>query len=88
MEHAVHLSGTATREFSRATAWYGDQDEALGRRWHEGIFESIDSLSTDPERHPLSHETDDFDFDLREVYYGVGRRKTHRILFRIDNDGV
>ena len=36
----------------------------------------------------LAHETNDIDFEIREHLYGVGRKKTHHILYRIVENTV
>ena len=88
MPYRVELSRTATRDISRVFAWYGDHNENLGQRWHDGVLQRINSLATNPERCGLAHETNDFDFEIREHLYGVGRKKTHRILFQITEETV
>jgi hypothetical protein len=36
----------------------------------------------------VAHESDRFSFELREMYYGSGRKKTHRELFHITDNEV
>jgi plasmid stabilization system protein ParE len=85
MKYEVVLSGRAERELNEATAWYvrRSQSDEIGRRWHEGFVELIEGLCVAPERHSLAHESSEFPFELREVHYGSGRRKTHRAVFTI-----
>lgn len=90
MNYEVVLSDRAARELTAATAWYvrRSQSDEIGRRWHEGFVELIEGLCTAPERHSLAHESDQFPFEVREVHYGSGRRKTHRAVFHITDQRV
>lgn len=84
----IRVSRRADREIDHAANWYAKHAVQLGQRWVKGIRKAIDSLAENPDRCGLAHESDDFEFELRELYFGVGRKKTHRILFRITEDIV
>ena len=90
MKYRVGVTDPAERDIDRASDWYAAQVADIGQRWASGVSCAITSLSENPERCGLAHESDDLDFDLHdhELLYGVGRKKTHRILFRILNDTV
>jgi plasmid stabilization system protein ParE len=88
MAYHVQITGRAKADIHEAAEWYAKRDAAVGAVWTAGIDASIESLGEDPERCSLAHETDRFPFELRELLFGAGRRKTHRILFRIDEDRV
>lgn len=88
MEFAIRFTRRASIELHRVSDWYNDQSTGLGEEWLGGIQRAITSLSDNPERFGLSHETDQFSYELRELYYGIGRRKTHRVLFRIAEEEV
>ncbi len=36
----------------------------------------------------MSRESDDFPFETRDLYFGIGRRPTHRAVFTICHDKV
>ncbi|MCH8828420.1 MAG: type II toxin-antitoxin system RelE/ParE family toxin [Planctomycetes bacterium] len=88
MELPVRFTRRTSKELHRIADWYNDQSAGLGAKWLRGIQQAIASLSENPERCGLSHEADLFPFELHELHYGVGRRKTHRVLFRIVDDEV
>jgi hypothetical protein len=48
----------------------------------------LDSLEENPQRYGFAHESDLFPFEIREVLYGSGRKRTHRALFRISGNRV
>ncbi len=41
-----------------------------------------------PERFPLAEENGQFSDEIREMLFGVSRRKTHRVIFKIAGDHV
>lgn len=84
MRYRVRIAHRAAKDIAAAVAWYERQGSRLGIKWFAGIEAAINSLAFQPERCGLAHETDAFAFDLREMLYGSGRRKTHRILYRIE----
>lgn len=43
----------------------------------------IHSLVDHPHRGSIARESAEFDETIYEVLYGSGRRKTHRVLFRV-----
>ena len=45
-------------------------------------------LNHTPERFPLADEDDTFPYPLREMLYGLGRTKTHRVLFVVRPNAV
>jgi hypothetical protein len=73
-----------------ASNWYAKKSGsvALAERWQDGFLELLESLSINPERFGLAHESDFFDDEVRELLYGSGRRKTHRALFTINGRRV
>ena len=48
----------------------------------------LETLKENPDGFPLAHEARRLKLDLRELYYGSGRRKTHRVLFVIEGSLV
>ena len=48
----------------------------------------IASLSENPEKYSESRESEAFSFSLRQLVFGLGRKPTHRAIFRIRDDEV
>lgn len=88
MEYLVRFTRRASKEMHCIAEWYHDQNTGLGEMWLRGIQHAIGQLSKNPDRFGLAHEADSFSYELRELYYGLGRRKTHRVLFRIGTHEV
>ena len=69
--------------------WWAEHHSAeQAEAWYDGFVEAIFSLEHHPEGRPLARENDAFPFKVRELYYGVGQKITHRALFTIRPDQV
>ena len=89
MTYRVVITSKAEAELCEAAIWWAEhrsQEQAV--RWLDGFETAISGLSTTPEKHPLAREDADFSFTLRQLVYGLGRKPTHRALFRIRDDAV
>lgn len=86
MNYEVIIPARVRIQLKAASAWYvarsGSTD--IASTWHHGFVAVIATLATNPQRFGLAHESESFPYDVRELLYGSGRRKTHRALFRID----
>ena len=73
-----------------AAKWYAETSQSLevASAWYDGFLEELESLEDNPLGGSLAPESHLFDFELREVYYGSGRRVTHRALYRIVGNTV
>ncbi|MEZ5944428.1 MAG: type II toxin-antitoxin system RelE/ParE family toxin [Planctomycetaceae bacterium] len=90
MTFKVSIAQSARNQAAAISRWYHQQSSSLevARQWIQVFRETASSLTNNPERHPLARESDDFSYELREVHFGSGRKKTHRLLFRIDGNNV
>ena len=89
MSFQVRITDAASAEVNEAAAWWAEHrslEQAL--RWLREIHEHIGTLGDGPERRSLARESSRFAFEVRESRFGVGRRVTHRVLFRIAGDVV
>jgi plasmid stabilization system protein ParE len=89
MNYRVLLTDAARRHIEEASAWWAEHRSlAQALRWLEQIHARIATLALDPDRCPLAHESSQFPFELRQLLFGIGRRFTHRVLFRIVGETV
>lgn len=88
MAHAIRLTRQASTEIDRIAVWYNEQQSGIGEERLRRVEDAIASLGDDPERCGFAHETEAFPYELRELLYGSGRKKTHRILFRVKGNEV
>lgn len=88
MTYRVRILLRAKRDVAAAARWYLERsgDIEVSTNWVAGIESAIDSLAHNPERGGIARESDAFEDTIRELSYGSGRRRTHRILFRILED--
>jgi plasmid stabilization system protein ParE len=79
----------AKRQLLEQVVWWSNNHSAeQAFRWLDGFEQALTSLVSDPERFPLARENDAFDFEIRELHYGVRRRATHRAVFEIRGEEV
>lgn len=88
MTYEVVISRRAERELREAADWYAQRSPKIADEWYDKFLQSILTLGRNPQRCSLAHESPDFPFELRELLFGSGRRKTHRALFAIRPDRV
>ncbi|MBS0264129.1 MAG: type II toxin-antitoxin system RelE/ParE family toxin [Planctomycetes bacterium] len=89
MNYRVLLTSTAENDIEEAAIWWAENrslEQAV--RWLSKVREWIATLARHPERCPTAHETSLAAFHVRVLLFGIGRRPTHRILFRITDDLV
>jgi len=85
----ILVTPKAWNAISESALWWAkhrDADQA--DRWLKGVYAAMDSLSTKADRQPLAYESNRFPFEMRQLNYGLGKRPTHRILFRIAGSTV
>ena len=60
----------------------------LTDRWLDAVATVLESLAETPHARPLCLDPAAEGTGLREAYVKIGRRKPHRLIFRIDADTV
>lgn len=89
MTYTVVILTRAKLELYNDALWWAEHhDQEQAARWLEQFIAALDRLSENPQQHPLARESDLFDFEMRSLHFGVGKRTTHRALFRIRDDRV
>lgn len=86
MSLQIEIPAEVKRQLRGIARWYRDESGSsdVAQAWFDGMCAALESLRHNPERCGLAHEDVDFPFELRELLYGSGRKKTHRALFRVD----
>lgn len=89
MRYIVVTSERAAREIEDATAWWArERSTEQAERWYQGIRGAIAGLATSPERWAVAAERQQFQYELRELHYGLGSKRTHRVLFTVVGETV
>ena len=81
MKYPVLFVQRAERNIVAALTWYQKNAPEVSARWHKSLNLALRRLRENPERFPLAHESEAFPYRLRQMLFGAGRRKTHRVLF-------
>lgn len=87
--YSILITDLAERDILEAYLWWRDNrsaDEAA--RWLDGIYPAIETLKLMPERCPRTSEEEVAGVLTRQLLFGIGRRKTHRIVFAIEGNQV
>lgn len=84
MSYRVIVFPRAKRQLLDQAVWWSENrslDQAL--RWLAGFERALASLANNPQRCALARESEDFDFAVRELRYGLKNRPTHRAIFEV-----
>ena len=85
----VKLTEKAYQQLKQSAQWWANNhSSAQALQWYEGFLRALLSLEKNPERFQFAPESAALSIELRELHYGLGRRKTHRALFAIRTDSV
>ncbi|MCG8587494.1 MAG: type II toxin-antitoxin system RelE/ParE family toxin, partial [Pirellulales bacterium] len=77
------------RDLHQNALWWADHrdvDQAID--WLEGFRNALKTLAENPQHHALAPEDHKFEFSVRQLLYGVGKKPTHRAVFRVRGDKV
>jgi plasmid stabilization system protein ParE len=90
MKYRLRLTEEAAARLISIARWYAETSQSLSIavEWYDGFLVTLESLRDDPLRGVVAAENNLFEFELREIYYGSGKRITHRALYRIVSDTV
>lgn len=89
MTYEVYVTDKASGQLLEAARWWAEHRSAeQAERWYDGVVNAIDSLKDNPERCALARENDDVPVTIRELYYGLGAKPTHRAIFVVRPDRV
>ncbi len=88
MSREVFLTHRAVADIDAALEFYNGRSGTLAERWVAACDRVIDALEDHPERYPLAREAKHLQIDLRQHNFGVGRRLSHRALYRFRDERV
>ena len=84
MRLEVELTAKAIGDVEGCRQWWSENRSAeQAERWHRACDAALDSLPTRGPRCPLARESRRAPVELRQLAFGVGRRRTHRLVFSI-----
>jgi plasmid stabilization system protein ParE len=90
MTYRLRVTDEAADRLLAIARWYAETSQSLeiASAWYDGFIDELETLEKNPFRGSFSAENEMFDFELREIYYGSGKRITHRALYRVFENTV
>ena len=89
MSYDVHVTDRAAQQLESAARWWAEHRSAeQATRWYDGFIDAIRGLAEAPDRCAFTRENGRFPYKIRQLVYGLGRRRTHRAVFTICRDMV
>ena len=84
MTRVVGITDRAHSQLEAAFRWWREnRSEVQAVKWYNLFMDAIAKIQINPEKYPLSLENKSFPYEIHELRFGVGRRKTHRAVFTI-----
>ena len=79
MKYHLRITEEAADLLLSVARWYAEQSQSLdvATTWYDGFIDELHTLEHNPYRGAVSPENELFDFELRELHYGSGKRITH-----------
>lgn len=91
MNYRARFTAKSRGEFYEAARWWAEhRDVDQAARWIDEFQAAIDGLGENPQRHAVIRETDlyDWKYTYRRLLFGLGKKATHRAVFRVQDDAV
>jgi plasmid stabilization system protein ParE len=90
MKYRLRITDEAADRLLSIAKWYAEASQSLSLAVvrYGGFLDTLENLADDPLSGTVAAENKLFEFELREIYYGSGKRITHRALYRVVNDTV
>ncbi len=88
MRYRIRVTARAMGDADSAAQWIAEHSSPTrAERWYQGLFERIETLTSQPLRCPVIAESRRFPEGLRELLYG-NRNNKYRIIFAIRDSDV
>jgi plasmid stabilization system protein ParE len=91
MSYRVFMTSRADLQLAQAAVWWAEHHSLeQAARWLDGFEQALAGLSDHPEGLGLSRENNLYDlpYPVRQLLYGMGKKRTHRAVFEIRGDTV
>ena len=89
MSYKVRLTSIAKLDVSESALWWAKHRSAeQAGLWLEQINAALATLRQNPERFAVAREDQAFPYTLRQMPFGVGKKATHRILYRVRDNKI
>ncbi len=84
MRYEVIITSRAEQEAQANHDWWAEHRSAeQAARWYEEFLRAAFSLEDDPDRCPIAAENPRFPYEIRQLNFGLGGKRTHRLVYTI-----
>ena len=85
----IVLTDVAKADLRRNVDWWSEnRSPTEAERWYASILESIYSLEEMPTRCLMAREAETLGIELHNLWFGLGKKQTHRVLFTVEGNTV
>lgn len=89
MKYPLIVTQRAEYDLLRAAEWWAtNRSLSQAQRWLAGFERKLQTLQSSALRCPMAPENNQAPCELREMYFGLARRPTHRAIFTISDDRI
>jgi len=83
--HEVYVSEDAEQDIQHICHWWHEnRSPQQAAEWYEEIYLVFQSLQQMPERCPVVAESQAEGRNIRQLFFTIGHRYTHRIIFLVE----
>lgn len=87
--YRVILTDSARKDIQDIYTWWAKHRSGLqANQWYLAVYAAIATLTDMPSRCSLAPETELLPQGIRQLFFGLGFRSTHRIVFTIEASDV
>jgi plasmid stabilization system protein ParE len=84
VNYRVVIVSRAKQQLLEQALWWSEhRSPEQAYAWLAGFERKLKVLSTDPNKFPVAHESEELARNLHELHYGLKNKKTHRAVFEI-----
>jgi plasmid stabilization system protein ParE len=89
LKRSVVITPRARAQIGNSALWWAQNRSSIqAAQWLAQLELAISGLAEAGDCHPLAAETDAFDFELRQMLFGLSGKRTHRVLFAIHDHRI
>ena len=84
MKYEVVIASQAQQEAQANHDWWAERRSVeQAARWYDEFLKAAFTLEQNPERCALAPENNSFPHEIRQLNFGIGRKRTHRLVYTI-----
>ncbi len=89
MKFRIVVLPRAQEDLLRNAEWWAkNQSSDKAAEWLDAVQEQLETIVNFPESHPISEESAEFPYPIRDRRVGLGSRPAFRAVFTIQGDTV